>query len=89
MGDTTWSRCLTHAKLTKPFNFQMYQVVPISASLKDCIHIIQSLPDDDYPEILGIHPEATQTCNETKTQKLIENLISLQPKAAPVNLMIK
>nr|XP_042114676.1 dynein axonemal heavy chain 14 isoform X2 [Peromyscus maniculatus bairdii] len=67
---------------------EMYQVVPISASLKDCIHIIQSLPDDDYPEILGIHPEATQTCNETKTQKLIENLISLQPKAAPVNLMI-
>ncbi|KAL1769801.1 dynein heavy chain 14, axonemal, partial [Sigmodon hispidus] len=67
---------------------EMYQQVPTSASLKDCIQIIQSLPDDDSPEILGIHPEATHTSSETKTQKFIENLITMQPKAAPVNLMI-
>ncbi|XP_051041734.1 dynein axonemal heavy chain 14 [Phodopus roborovskii] len=67
---------------------EMYQPVPSSASLQDCIQIIQSLPDDDSPEILGIHPEATHTCSETKTQKFIENLITMQPKAAPVNLMI-
>ncbi|KAH0513658.1 Dynein heavy chain 14, axonemal [Microtus ochrogaster] len=65
-----------------------YQPVPSSASLQDCIHIIQSLPDDDSPEILGIHPEATHTCSEIKCQKFIENLITMQPKAAPVNLMI-
>nr|XP_048295519.1 dynein axonemal heavy chain 14 [Myodes glareolus] len=65
-----------------------YQPVPSSASLQDCIHIIQSLPDDDSPEILGIHPEATHTCSEIKSQEFIENLITMQPKAAPVNLMI-
>nr|XP_045000110.1 dynein axonemal heavy chain 14 [Jaculus jaculus] len=60
---------------------EMCQPVPSSASIKDCIHIIQSLPDDDSPEVLGIHPEATRTCNETEAQKFIESLITLQPKA--------
>lgn len=67
----------------------MYQAVPSSASLKDCISIIQSFPDDDSPEILGIHPEATYTCNEIKAQKYIENLICMQPKDAPGTPMIK
>lgn len=84
-----WRKCLTHVKLTRHLTFQGYQPVPSSASLQDCIHIIQSLPDDDSPEILGIHPEATHTCSEIKSQKFIENLITMQPKAAPVNLMIK
>uniref|UniRef100_A0A8I6AN36 Dynein axonemal heavy chain 14 n=1 Tax=Rattus norvegicus TaxID=10116 RepID=A0A8I6AN36_RAT len=66
----------------------MYQAVPSSASLKDCISIIQSFPDDDSPEILGIHPEATYTCNEIKAQKYIENLICMQPKDAPGTPMI-
>lgn len=80
---------LTHVTLTKPLTFQGYQPVPSSASLQDCIHIIQALPDDDSPEILGIHPEATYTCSEIKCQKFIENLITMQPKAVPVHLMIK
>jgi hypothetical protein len=67
----------------------MYQPVPSSASLKDCINIIQSFPDDDSPEILGIHPEATHTGSEIKAQKYIENLIYMQPKDAPGYLMIK
>eukprot|EP00072_Mus_musculus_P067792 XP_017169555.1 PREDICTED: dynein heavy chain 14, axonemal [Mus musculus] len=68
---------------------EMYQPVPSSASLKDCINIIQSFPDDDSPEILGIHPEATHTGSEIKAQKYIENLIYMQPKDAPGYLMIK
>lgn len=77
------------AKLTKQLDFQIYQPVPNSASLQDCINLIQSLPDDDSPEILGIHPEATHIYNETKTEKFIENLITLQRKDVPVNLMMK
>ncbi|XP_031192756.1 dynein heavy chain 14, axonemal isoform X3 [Mastomys coucha] len=67
---------------------EMYQPVPSDASLNDCINIIQSFPDDDSPEILGIHPEATYMCNEIKTQKCIENLIYMQSKDAPGYLMI-
>lgn len=67
----------------------MYQPVSSSASLKDCISIIQAFPDDDSPEILGIHPEATYTCTEIKTQKYIENLIYMQPKDAPGYHMIQ
>nr|XP_012315197.1 dynein heavy chain 14, axonemal isoform X1 [Aotus nancymaae]XP_012315198.1 dynein heavy chain 14, axonemal isoform X1 [Aotus nancymaae] len=65
------------------------QPVPGSASIKDCIHIIQSLPDDDPPEVLGVHPEAIRSCSETQGQKFIENLIALQPKTTTANLMIR
>ncbi|KAL6037086.1 hypothetical protein STEG23_030201, partial [Scotinomys teguina] len=88
---TLFNKFCSPEMLKTNFSFssdEIYQPVPSSASLKDCIHIIQALPDDDSPEILGIHPEATQTCSETKTQNFIENLITMQPKAAPVNLMI-
>ncbi|XP_076770738.1 dynein axonemal heavy chain 14 [Arvicanthis niloticus] len=76
-------------KATSSFsNNEMYQPVPSSASLKDCINIIQSFPDDDSPEILGIHPEATYTCSEIKTQKYTETLILMEPKDASGYLMI-
>ncbi|XP_037593658.1 dynein heavy chain 14, axonemal isoform X1 [Cebus imitator] len=65
------------------------QPVPESASIKDCIHIIQSLPDDDPPEVLGVHPEAIRSCSETQGQKFIENLTALQPKTTTTNLMIR
>uniref|UniRef100_A0A2R9AUA6 Dynein axonemal heavy chain 14 n=1 Tax=Pan paniscus TaxID=9597 RepID=A0A2R9AUA6_PANPA len=60
-----------------------------SASIKDYIHIIQSLPDDDPPEVLGIHPEAIRSCWETQGEKFIENLIAMQPKTTTANLMIR
>ncbi|XP_011542372.1 dynein axonemal heavy chain 14 isoform X16 [Homo sapiens] len=63
--------------------------VPGSASIKDYIHIIQSLPDDDLPEVLGIHPEAIRSCWETQGEKFIENLIAMQPKTTTANLMIR
>ncbi|XP_055228071.2 dynein axonemal heavy chain 14 isoform X2 [Gorilla gorilla gorilla] len=65
------------------------QPVPGSASIKDYIHIIQSLPDDDPPEVLGIHPEAIRSCWETQGEKFIENLIAMQPKTTTANLMIR
>ncbi|VTJ58965.1 Hypothetical predicted protein, partial [Marmota monax] len=66
----------------------MCQPIPESASIKDCIHIIESLPEDDSPEILGIHPEAQRSIREIQGQKLIENLIALQPKTTTDKLTI-
>uniref|UniRef100_A0A2K6F430 Dynein axonemal heavy chain 14 n=1 Tax=Propithecus coquereli TaxID=379532 RepID=A0A2K6F430_PROCO len=48
---------------------------------EDCIHIIQSLPDEDSPEVLGVHPEAIRSCREIQSQKFIESLIAMQPRA--------
>uniref|UniRef100_A0A8C5W1I2 Dynein axonemal heavy chain 14 n=1 Tax=Microcebus murinus TaxID=30608 RepID=A0A8C5W1I2_MICMU len=48
---------------------------------EDCTHIIQSLPDDDPPEVLGVHPEAIRSRREIQSQKFIESLIAMQPKA--------
>ncbi|XP_008070687.1 dynein heavy chain 14, axonemal, partial [Carlito syrichta] len=68
-------------------DFSFY--VPKSASIKDYICIIQSLPDDDPPEVLGIHPEAIRSCRETQSQKFIENLIAMQPRTTNATPMIR
>lgn len=68
---------------------QRRQPVPKSASIRDCIHVIQSLPDDDPPELLGLHPEAIRGCREIQGQKFIDSLIVLQPRATTANLMIR
>ncbi|XP_069340704.1 dynein axonemal heavy chain 14 isoform X1 [Eulemur rufifrons] len=60
---------------------ELCQPVPKGASLEDCIHIIQSLPDDDPPEVLGVHPEAIRSCREIQSQEFIESLIAMQPRA--------
>ncbi|XP_060221083.1 dynein axonemal heavy chain 14 [Meriones unguiculatus] len=67
---------------------EIYRPVSIFASLQDCINLVQSLPDDESPEILGIHPKAKHTCNERRTEKFIENLITMQPKVARISLLI-
>ncbi|XP_073755948.1 dynein axonemal heavy chain 14 isoform X3 [Callorhinus ursinus] len=77
--------------LREDFSFssdERCQPVPKSASIRECIHIIQSLPDDDPPELLGLHPEAIRGCREIQGQKFIDSLIVLQPRATTANLMI-
>ncbi|ELW49567.1 Dynein heavy chain 14, axonemal [Tupaia chinensis] len=89
--DTWDKRCLNTLlyKFCNPevlkddFSFSL----PKYGSMEDYIHIIQSLPDDESPEVLGIHPEATRSCGETKGQKLIESLIAMQPKTTTASLM--
>lgn len=63
--------------------------MPESASIKDYIHIIQSLPDEDPPELLGLHPEATRACREVQGQKFIDSLIAMQPRITTTDLMIR
>ncbi|XP_004439654.1 PREDICTED: dynein heavy chain 14, axonemal [Ceratotherium simum simum] len=59
-----------------------------SASIRDYIHIIQSLPEEDPPELLGLHPEATRACREVQGQKFIDSLIAMQPRTTTTNLVI-
>ncbi|KAM6166251.1 LOW QUALITY PROTEIN: dynein axonemal heavy chain 14 [Erethizon dorsatum] len=66
---------------------EICQPVPRSASFQDYIHIIQS-PDEDTPEILGIHPEATRSCRETQGLQFMDGLIAMQPSTATVTLAI-
>lgn len=63
--------------------------MPKSASLEDYIHIVQSLPDDDPAEPLGVYPEATRSYREIQGQKFTDSLIAMQPRATSANLMIR
>lgn len=65
--------------LTRWLHLQTCQHVPQSASLGDCIRVIQSLPIEDPPEVLGVHPEASRSYRETQGQQLLETLITMQP----------
>uniref|UniRef100_A0A8C9K0H7 Dynein axonemal heavy chain 14 n=1 Tax=Panthera tigris altaica TaxID=74533 RepID=A0A8C9K0H7_PANTA len=80
----TWDRRCLNTLLHKfcdpevlkdDFSFFM----PKSASLRDYIHIIQSLPDDDTPELLGLHPEAIRGGREIQGRHLVDSLITMQP----------
>lgn len=57
--------------------------------MKDYICIIQSLPDDDPPELLELHPEATRGFREIQAQKFIDDLIAMQPRFTITNLMFR
>lgn len=78
-----------HTGKTNWLTFQICQLAPRSASFQDYIHIIQSLPDEDAPEILGIHPEATWSYRETQGLQFMDNLIAMQPSTAMVTHPIR
>ncbi|XP_011359187.1 dynein heavy chain 14, axonemal [Pteropus vampyrus] len=59
-----------------------------SASIEDYLLVIQSLPDDDPPELLGLHPEATRGCREIQSQDFIDNLIILKPRTTHTGLKV-
>ncbi|XP_058525212.1 dynein axonemal heavy chain 14 isoform X2 [Ochotona princeps] len=80
---TLLDRFCTPEVLKEDFSFscdETCQHVPQSASLGDCIRVIQSLPDEDPPEVLGVHPEASRSYRETQGQQLLETLITMQPR---------
>ncbi|GAB5583313.1 dynein axonemal heavy chain 14 isoform X3 [Prionailurus iriomotensis] len=58
---------------------EIHQPVPKSASLRDYVHIVQSLPDDDTPGLLGLHPEAVRGGREIQGRHLVDSLITMQP----------
>ncbi|KAI5179914.1 Dynein Heavy Chain 14, Axonemal [Manis pentadactyla] len=65
------------------------QPVPKSASLEDYVHIVQSLPDDDPAELLGVYPKAMRSYREIQGQKFTDSLTAMQPRATSANLMIR
>ncbi|XP_013362490.1 PREDICTED: dynein heavy chain 14, axonemal isoform X4 [Chinchilla lanigera] len=89
--DTLLYRFCNPEVLRDDFTFsseEIGQPVPRSASFQDYIHIIQTLPDEDAPEILGIHPEATRSCRETQGLQFMDDLTAMQPSTATVTLAI-
>ncbi|XP_039091728.1 dynein heavy chain 14, axonemal [Hyaena hyaena] len=90
----TWDRQCLNALLYKFCNPEVLredvsfcsdeirQPVPKSASLRDYVRLVQSLPDDDTPELLGLHPEAVRSSREAEGQRLVDSLLALQPGAA-------
>ncbi|XP_068841823.1 dynein axonemal heavy chain 14-like [Capricornis sumatraensis] len=92
----TWDRRCLNTLLYKfcnpevlkdDFSFSTDEPLPKSGSMKDYIHAIQSLPDDDPPELLELHPEATRDFREIQAQKFIDNLIGMQPRFTITNLI--
>ncbi|XP_070240511.1 dynein axonemal heavy chain 14 [Bos mutus] len=75
--------------LKDDFSFSTDECLPLpkSGSMKDYIRIIQSLPEDDPPELLELHPEATRGFREIQAQKFIDNLIGMQPRFTITNLV--
>uniref|UniRef100_A0A667I5T2 Dynein axonemal heavy chain 14 n=1 Tax=Lynx canadensis TaxID=61383 RepID=A0A667I5T2_LYNCA len=67
---------------------EIHQPVPKSASLRDYIHIVQSLPDDDTPGLLGLHPEAIRGGREIQGRHLVDSLITMQPGTTSGYLLI-
>ncbi|XP_049633509.1 dynein axonemal heavy chain 14 [Suncus etruscus] len=57
-------------------------------TMKNYIDIIQTLPDDDTPELLEMHPEITREFKENSAQKFIESLMALQPKTTAADFTV-
>ncbi|KAM6217436.1 dynein axonemal heavy chain 14 [Rhynchocyon petersi] len=67
---------------------EVHHLVPESIHIKDCVDIIQSWPDEDPPEVLGLHPEATRIYRVMQIQEFTESLIAMQPTTATTSLTI-
>ncbi|XP_029790782.1 dynein heavy chain 14, axonemal [Suricata suricatta] len=90
----TWDRRCLNALLYKfcnpevlkdDFSFSSDEVhwpVPKPMSLRDYIRVVQALPDDDTPGLLGLHPAAIRGSREAQGQHFMDSLLALQPGAA-------
>lgn len=78
-----------NVSLRKTLYFQIRQPQWPLKTIENYIDIIQTLPDDDTPELLEMHPEITREFKESSAQKFIESLIALQPKTTAADFMVR
>ncbi|XP_016076637.1 PREDICTED: dynein heavy chain 14, axonemal [Miniopterus natalensis] len=69
------------------FSEEVCQPLPEPASLQDYVRLVQTLPDEEPAELLGLHPEAARGCRQTQAQNFMSTLIALQPSTIPHSLM--
>ncbi|XP_069879248.1 LOW QUALITY PROTEIN: dynein axonemal heavy chain 14 [Dipodomys merriami] len=94
VSDVWDSRCL-HTLLYRFWNpdvlkagHEPYPPVPGSGSFQDYVQLVRALPEEDSPEVLAIHPEATRSCREAEAQRLVDSLMALRPRAVPLTLIV-
>jgi dynein heavy chain len=59
----------------------IYRSIPVG-DIEDYIDYIKQLPLNPDPEAFGLHDNAEITTNQISTSTLLEDMISMQPKAS-------
>jgi dynein heavy chain len=59
----------------------IYKVIP-AGDKEDYLDYIRSLPLNPEPEAFGLHENAEITTKQNETLKLLEDVLSMQPRAS-------
>ncbi|KAI8902513.1 dynein heavy chain and region D6 of dynein motor-domain-containing protein [Globomyces pollinis-pini] len=62
------------------FNFYKGYIIPTLKTVEDYRQSIESLPLSDTPDVFGLHPNADISCQTKESQKMLETIMSIQPK---------
>ncbi|KAM4694195.1 dynein axonemal heavy chain 14 [Discoglossus pictus] len=76
--------------LQKNYTFSIdgvYGAVSDSATLQDCRHYVESLPNTDSPEMFGMHPNAERTYLESQAQVFLDTIVSVQTRISLEHIM--
>ncbi|XP_063958044.1 dynein axonemal heavy chain 6-like isoform X2 [Lytechinus pictus] len=61
---------------------KIYHPLPKGFSLTSCQTYIEGLPEADRPEVFGMHPNAEKAYRESEAQKLVNTLLTVQPRVS-------
>ena len=63
-------------------NFCFYKgyVIPHLKSIEEYRQSIETLPLTDTPDVFGLHPNADISCQTKESQKMLDTVMSIQPK---------
>ncbi len=70
--------------LTDSFKFSgsgIYRSIE-AGSYDDYVAYIKALPQNPEPEAFGLHDNAEITTNQNETRTILENVLSIQPRAS-------
>jgi dynein heavy chain len=63
-------------------NFMFYKgyIIPNLKSVDEYRNAIEDIPLVDTPDVFGLHPNADISCQTKESQKMLETIMSIQPK---------
>ncbi|XP_068918735.1 dynein axonemal heavy chain 14 [Petaurus breviceps papuanus] len=76
--------------LKKDFSFSedgTYPMPPNSSTLRECRDHIESLPDIELPEVLGMHQQTSKIYQQSQAQEFLDTIIAMQPRIAIANII--
>ncbi|KAJ1563094.1 Dynein heavy chain 5, axonemal [Cladochytrium tenue] len=62
------------------FNFYKGYIIPHLKTVEEYRQSIESLPLVDTPDVFGLHPNADISCQTKESQKMLDTIMSIQPK---------